>query len=232
MSLLALAYAPETHSAHAAGTGCDGNTCLVYVPIVMVPPPTPELIAPADGAQIVSLAPLLSWTPQITGTYLIQAATDPSFATPAISTTAELLDLQPARHVLDGNLLPTTTYYWRVGLYQASNYLFSPIRRFTTPVKNSAILPPRPELLAPPDQAPLPAREVTVSWRGLPDALYYRVKVQNPDGTLFTSAIIKAPTTTFHVAGLAAGTTYTWKVKALNQYGWGTYPKPRSFTVP
>ena len=95
-----------------------------------------------------------------------------------------------------------------------------------------ALLPARPQLLSPPDHTVLPAREVTVSWRGLPNTLYYRIKVYNPDATLFTSAIVAASATSYHIAGLAPGATYSWKVKALNQYGWGTYPTPWSFTAP
>lgn len=230
LGLLGLAYAPRPPRAAAAGA-CGGS-CKLYLPFMSVAPPIPHLSAPSNGAQLDTIAPILTWTPQITGTYQIQAATDASFATPAISATTILPNLQPAQHILDGNLSPTTTYYWRVGVFFQGSQRYSPTWRFTTSAKNYAILPPHPRLLAPSNGALLPAREATVSWAATPNALYYRVKIYNPGGTLFDSAIIAAPTTSYHVAGLAAGTAYTWSAKALNQYGWGTYPSAWSFRTP
>ncbi len=231
LGLLGLAYAPRTPLVAAAGA-CSGGPCKLYLPLMSVAPPFPHLSAPPDGAQLQTIAPILSWTPQITGTYQIQAATDPSFTTPTISATTILNNLQTAQHIPDGNLKPATTYYWRVGVLFQGSQRFSSVWRFTTSPKNTALLPAHPPLLAPSNGAHLPAREVALSWQGAPTELYYRVKVYNPDATLFTSAIIAAPSTTYNVAGLAAGTTYTWKVKAFNQYGWGDYSSPWSFTAP
>jgi hypothetical protein len=231
ISLLALiAHHPFPRA--AAATGCNGGACKLYLPLMAVALPIPQLVAPPNNAQLDTIAPILSWTPLITGTYRIQASTDTSFATTAISATTALGDLQTAQHVMDGNLNPLTTYVWRVGVLFQGSYRFSSIWQFTTPAKNTALLPPHPQLLAPANRSHLPAGEVALSWQAIPNSLYYRVRVYNPDASLFTSAIIAAPATSYHIAGLAAGTTYTWKVKALNQYGWGTYPTAWSFTTP
>ena len=230
LGLLGLAYAPRTPLVAAAGA-CGGGPCKLYLPLMSVAP-VPRLNAPANDTQLDTIAPIFSWTPVITGTYLIQAGTDPSFTTTEISATTVLHDLQTAQHILDGNLHTQTLYYWHVGVLFNGSYRFSSTWRFTTSPKNTALLPTRPTLLAPSNGAHVPAREATMSWEALPNVWYYRIKVYNPDGTLLTSGIVSASTISYHIAGLAAGTTYTWKVKALNQYGWGTYPTAWSFTTP
>lgn len=209
---------------------CLGG-CRVYLPLVERPFPVPQLSDPANGAHVVSLAPLLSWTPQISGTYLLQVSPDPLFSTTTISATNDVHTAQLIQHIPDGNLAPTTTYYWRVGLAEGDSYAFSSVWQFTTPQKNSALLPPRPQMLAPTNGAVLSATEATLSWRNVQNAQYYRVKVYGPDGKLFDAQILSALSTTYHVTGLTPGGTYSWEVKALNQYGWGTYPPRWTFTA-
>lgn len=208
----------------ASAAGCP---CHLYLPLVQPAPPFPRLVAPADGAALGSLAPLLSWTPQISGTYEIQAATDPAFSTLAISATADLRDTQLAQHIPDGNLAELTRYYWRVGVVYHAGLLFAQPWSFTTPAKNNALLPPRPQLLTPPNGGALPATNVTLTWQAVPNAWYYRVKIYDASSRLFDAQILSG--TSYHVGGLTPGATYTWEVKALNQYGWGTYPPPWSF---
>jgi fibronectin type III domain protein len=89
-----------------------------------------------------------------------------------------------------------------------------------------------PALAAPADGATLPAREVTLSWQAVSGALYYRVRIFAPDSSIFDSAIVPASTLSYPVIGLAPSTAYTWRVRTLDQYGWGPYSAPRSFTAP
>jgi hypothetical protein len=231
ISLLAL-VAPHTSSNATAATGCNGGACKLYLPFMAAALPIPKLVAPSNNAQLDSIAPILSWTPLITGTYQMQASIDPSFATNAISLTTLISDLQTVQYVVSGNLSPLTTFAWRVGVLFQGSYRFSPVWQFTTSAKDSTLLPPKPQLLAPANGSHLPASEATLSWQAIPDSLYYRVRIYNPDGSLLTTPIIAASATSYHIAGLAAGATYTWKVKALNQHGWGTYPTAWSFTTP
>src|SRR5215467_10374516 len=116
-----LAHASISRGAGSAPVNtasCSG--CQIYLPVVARPLPIPQLDQPANAAQIGSLAPLLSWTPQITGTYKIQVATSPAFPpapTTEVSTTTTVQNLQPQIHVMDSNLkFGATTYYWRVGV--------------------------------------------------------------------------------------------------------------------
>jgi hypothetical protein len=229
-----LAQASISHGAGSARVNtasCGG--CQVYLPVVALPLPIPQLNQPADGAQIISLAPLLSWTPQITGTYKIQVATSPAFPpapTTEVSTTTTVQNLQPQIHVMDSYLkFGATIYYWRVGVVFQGSYLFSPIQSFTTPTSSVTPLPPSPVLTAPSDHAILPAPNAVLSWQSVPGALYYRVKIYSPGPTLFDSAILSA--TSYNVTGLNVGVSYTWKVKTLDQHGWGNYGKTRTFTA-
>jgi hypothetical protein len=193
----------------------------------------PRLVSPADGAQVVSLAPLLTWKPVISGSYQIQLSVDPSFTKPFVSTTSIQAPLPAqATFVLGSDLDVATVFYWRVGLYQSGSYRFSPSASFMTPQKNPAGRLPPPTLLAPPNLARLATSDVTLSWQSVPGALYYRIVVDTPYGTQLLSSIRDASMTTLPVTGLAPGTTYTWEVKTLNQFGWGYYQTPWSFTTP
>jgi hypothetical protein len=218
----------------AAAAGCAA--CHVYLPLVARPLPIPQLDEPADGAQVVSLAPLISWTPAITGTYKIEVSVDPAFPPPPtteVSATASITDFQPQTHVMGSNLkFGSKIYYWRVGVLFAGSYLFSPIRTFTTPPLDSTPLPPAPTLLAPANRSKLAADSADLQWQAVPGALYYRVRVFAPASAPFDSAIVPATVQSYHVARLAPGVTYTWKVKTLDQHGWSGYGATWSFTAP
>ena len=233
-ALLALVSIPHgASSAPVNSASCDG--CQIYLPLVARPLPIPQPEQPANGAQIDSLAPLLSWTPQITGTYKIQVATSPAFPpapTTEVSATTTVQDLRPQVHVMDSNLkFGATTYYWRVGVLFQGSYLFSPIQSFITPASSVTPLPPAPVLIAPADHATVPAPDVVLSWQSVSGALYYRVRIYSPGPTLFDSAIVPATTTSYQVTGLSAGLSYTWKVKTLDQHAWGNYGTIRTFTA-
>jgi hypothetical protein len=193
----------------------------------------PELIEPADGAQIISRAPLLSWTPTLSSTYQVQVSAVPTFATTEVNAEDPWFTPLPAQavHITGSNLNIATTYYWRVGIFYQGSYRYTPVRTFRTPI-SSPPLPPPPTLTTPANGATLPAREVTLGWQALPGALYYRVRVFSPDSSVFDSEIVPASTPSHHVAGLLPGTTYTWRVRTLDQYGWGPFSEPLDFTAP
>ncbi len=220
--IVGIAMLPST-AVVLAEPNCTGSTCTVYLPLAQVAPPLPKLIEPADGAQVASLAPLLHWLPPEPGDYQVQVAFDPAFTTMAFTSTVSLsAPVQTQEYIMEGNLIQTTLY-WRVGEVKPEGYLFSPTWSFTTPVKDSSKLLAAPHLLAPANQATLPASNVTLSWQSVSGATYYRVALYAPDGTQVTAAVLAAPTTTFTLHNLSAGTTYSWRVKAFNAYGWSIY---------
>jgi hypothetical protein len=197
----------------------------------------PSLVAPADGEHVVSLAPILSWFTPITGTFRIEVSPDPTFSpinTLPLSETKKL-ELPLAQETLiTSNLTPNMIYYWRIGIRTPVGYEYAQARSFTTPAKNAALLPAVVPLISPADQTILPSTSVLLQWQNVPTALYYRVRVFNASGVLFAagSKEVQNPTHSLDVTGLQPGMAYTWKVKALNMYGWGNYSAIYHFTVP
>jgi trimeric autotransporter adhesin len=229
-----LAVIVVASASRAAATDCSAvSNCTVFLPVVQTTPIVPLLDEPADGAQIISLAPLLTWTPTISSTYHVQVSAAPTFSTTEVDSTGPWFDPLPAQafHITGSNLHAATTYYWRVGILYQGQYRYTPVRTFTTPATNPAPAAP-PTLAAPADGATLPGREVTLSWQAVSGALYYRVRIFAPDSSIFDSEIVPASMLSYHVVGLVPGTTYTWRVRTLDQYGWGPYSNPRSFTAP
>lgn len=215
-----------THSQGRIADDCTGN-CQIYLPLTQTIPAVPQLGTPPDRTPIITLAPTLSWTPPVSGTYNLQIANDSIFASIALSVTTTLLDTQPMSYTLDSNLLGATTYYWRVGVRMDTGTFFSAPQSFITPKKDLSLLPPRPQLLTPANGASVLATSTDLTWQSIPDTLYYRINVYDSQHNLFASQRLNV--STYTLSGITLGTSYTWEVKALNQYGWGTYPAPWAF---
>jgi hypothetical protein len=236
-SLVSFAAAPPARSAPQADQTCAPGPCRVGLPLI-VRTAAPDLVAPANGALTISLAPTLSWTPLITGTYLLQVSSDPTFdpaiVTPAISDTIKITSFQQFNYLPTGNLDVVTTFYWRVGAPQSQGYAFSQTRSFITPVKNSSLLPKAVQLVSPADHATLPSTDVTLIWQASPGVIEYRVRTYDANNVFYAAGSDDLPgsTNTLSISGLTNGMTYNWKVKALNQYGWGPYSAIHFFTAP
>jgi len=229
----ALSLAP---GAGATETKLLAANNLVYLPLAEKHV-VPSLVAPADGEHVASLAPILSWYTPITGTFQIQVSPDPTFPpinTLPLSETKALQHPLAQETLITSNLASKMVYYWRVGIRTAAGYDYAQARSFTTPVKNAALLPAVVPLVAPADQAVLSNNSVLLQWQNVPSALYYRVRVYDASGTLFSagSREVQDPSDSLEVSGLRPGTSYTWKVKALNLYGWGQYGAIYHFSVP
>lgn len=213
-------------------------TSAIYLPLV-TSPVVPSLVAPTDQAQVISLAPLLTWDTPITGTYQIQIAADPTFAVPSTFALSETKTLHQGETgsqttLITSNLASKTTFYWRIGRRSAAGDYRYATRSFTTPAKDSARLPSQVALIAPANQAVLSGTSVTLQWQPALGAIYYRVRTNLASGALFNpgSKDPAAPSSSLEVTGLQPGASYTWKVKALNAYGWGEYSPINSFSVP
>jgi hypothetical protein len=233
-SALALCMIP---GAGLAQTKLSATSAHVYIPLLdshVVPRP----LTPEDNQRVISLAPILSWSPIITGTFRIQVSPDPAFPpinTLPLSETKTLTHIASQETLISSNLTSRTVYYWRVGVKTpAGVYSYARTRTFTTPPKDAALLPPIVPLVAPADHQALPGTSVLLQWQNVPDALYYRVRVFDANGVLFSagSKEVASPTNSLEVTGLQPGMAYTWKVKALNAYGWGEYGAEYHFSVP
>jgi hypothetical protein len=90
----------------------DAGTLFAPSTVPLPPPgtlPTPELLAPADGATFVDEAVMLSWTPVASADgYRVEVATDPDFTDPVVLFTAtpELAFSGPTNELIE--------YAWRV----------------------------------------------------------------------------------------------------------------------
>jgi hypothetical protein len=229
LGLLAVASAPHAaRSAPLAAADCPSEGCRQFLPIIFRSP-TPILIAPSEGELTVSLAPKFSWTPAITGTYQIQVSVDSTFnpdvARLEIDDIIDVTTLQTQEYTPIANINSATIFYWRVGAPVNGGYAYSAARRLTTPVKNSKLLPLPVQLLSPPNNTKLSSSSVTLSWQASANVIEYRVRMADPTDKILNSGTANLPSTqtSFLATGLKPGVTYNWKVKALNQYGWGPY---------
>ena len=95
-----------------------------------VPPPTPILNNPQDGATDVPIPALLTWSSEAAGTYTVQLAEDDIFN----NLVYENVNVNNTRIFVDGTFLDyNITYYWRVNVTVAdSTSDWSSPRLFTT----------------------------------------------------------------------------------------------------
>ena len=235
--LLPFAWLSLPVSATAPPTVCPSGGCHVYLPLITYYPQV-VLLAPANRAVIDSLAPVLVWRPPVGGGYRIQVSEDSAFAPTssfAISETTNIKSPLPAQvnTLITSNLKPQQTYYWRVEKTGKESALFTASAYFTTSVKDAALLPAGVQLLAPVNNSSIPAQDALLSWQPVPGALYYRIRVYDANNVLFSysPSQVDGMTTSVGMPNLIPGTTYHWKVKALNAYGWGPYLADHYFKV-
>src|SRR5262249_3986912 len=83
-----LASVVVVSAGRAAATDCSPTSkCTVFLPVVQPTPFVPLLDEPANGAQIISVAPLLTWTPTISSTYQVQVSETSTFSTTQVNAT-------------------------------------------------------------------------------------------------------------------------------------------------
>jgi outer membrane protein OmpA-like peptidoglycan-associated protein len=216
-------YAVENYSASGVGQllqvtgGIDfylyGGRKKAEKPVVVVPP-APDLIAPANGDSMQSLAPVLRWTAAAGATsYIVQVATDPTFAAPLFSRA----DSATLLSSLTG-LSNATTYYWRASSSAAAGISgWSAVWSFTTakPVKTEPVPPPAPTLVSPADGATMQSLSPVLSWNASSGATSYTVQVSTEPGFIMpllnqTDRATALPSLT----GLSNATTYYWRAMA------------------
>ena len=220
----------------APAEDCSAGLC-TFLPLLSVAPIVPSLNAPYDDEHVESIAPILTWTPAITGTeYMIQIDDSPDFLPPLVLDTSKRFkaptsDIQSS--VPRANLEGATKYYWRVGVHLPEGDNFAPTLQFTTAPYDPARLPFPPQQLAPRNGARVTTPTPTLSWQAVPGANYYRIKLINPDGTTFrTTSALDAPATSYVATGLAARTAYKWQIRVHTNYGWSDYGPLSSFITP
>lgn len=177
----------------------------VYACVDIAPP---SLAEPADGATSVPTSPTLSWS-NVLGAFRYDVYLDPVFPpSRLVGSDLTVTSFSPS------NLIPGTTYYWRVAAkgdpFCVPSYSnVSAVRSFTTSVGCDA--PQAFGLTAPADGATSLGSSVLLSWQAAAGASTYDVFLgpSNPPALLTTTTA-----TSLSVFSLLPGTTYYWNVVA------------------
>ena len=191
----------------------------------------PLLGSPATGLSSGNTSQNFTWN-AATGAeaYHFQLSTDNEFT----SIVVEQDDLtQTSVEVTD--LVPNTTYYWRVRSVHTSGTLgwsstFSEPFSFTT--GSGITAPGTPTLSTPTDNNFPSGTDITLSWDAPSSATSYTLEVS--DNTSFSSLVASCSgsglnDTSFLCQDLAPYTEYFWRVEAVNDAGSSGFSDPFSF---
>jgi len=123
----------------------------------------------------------------------------------------------------------SSEYYWRV---RASNPngtgAWSETRSFTT----IPDIPASPALLLPGDEAKDQPISPELKWKSVSEAVNYKLQVStNADFTSLIIDLSEISDTVYPVTGLTNGTTYYWRVSAINAGGTGDWSEEWEFTT-
>jgi len=195
----------------------DENILYRFEPEDVSQPDAVELISPEDGADDVSIHPILHWEEQVQGTgYRVQAALDLEFSGLIVDeegleqTEFELSDLDYE-----------TIYYWRVrASNDAGDGEWSEVWSFTTE-QEPVTAPDIVQLLSPEDNADDVSLNPALVWSESEGADLYHLHVS--DESDFSNLLIDEASlsdTTFSVTDdLEESTLYYWRVRASNEAG-------------
>jgi len=182
-------YYYRVRGSNAGGT--SGNSNIILVATVGVPPPAPLLTAPANGSAGQPTALTLTWNPSPGAvSYFVQVSTTPSLIPAFISDST----VAATTRTLSG-LARNTTYYWRVaGRNQFGVGAFSsPVFSFSTvaisSVTGTVTFPANPSqrdyrMVSMPGVTPGPVSDLTAGSGGFQDFDWRAFRV--PDSGLLT----------------------------------------------
>jgi len=191
----------------------------------------PVLLAPANGAALDTLTPLLRFDAgaQLNVTrYELQLCDEITFSLPWPTRRSNAVAGVNQVQLLS-NLQPGTHYFWRVRLQCGQELApWSEVWSFDTPSGGS--FAPAPAQLAPADGALLTAWPVTLSWTEVPGAIQYYAFWRKPGDAASSGTWTSA--TQALCWGLESATLYEWSVGARNAYGIGPASDWWRFTTP
>ncbi|HSF20141.1 MAG TPA: right-handed parallel beta-helix repeat-containing protein [Vicinamibacteria bacterium] len=179
------------------------------------PPAAPALVSPANGAREVRLDTRLFWA----GTaddFDIQVSRDPNFFSIAFFANTASTQMQLPR----GTLAYDTIYHWRArGKNALGSSNFSAPFTFTTGGPPDTVPPSQPRNLRSPAQTPT---TIDLAWDAATDNVGVKFYIIYRDG----SRIATESGTTHTAVGLTPGTTYDFRVSALDAGGNESLPSP------
>ncbi|MBT1708761.1 hypothetical protein KK062_11025 [Fulvivirgaceae bacterium PWU5] len=191
------------------------------------------LVSPTDRATNVELYPTLSWNAFVQNAkydvYLQQGTS--TWVLTASDVTATSFTV--SNFLGESGLLPHTSYNWQIVYKDGSGKIFaSPLRTFTT--RN--LLPVKPVLTAPTNQATQQPYTLTFAWQSTSDPDgdklvydFYLGTGANPTQKIAENLMQTQFSTPLY--SVLPGTQYYWKVVAKDQYSGATSSDVWSFTV-
>ncbi len=187
-------------------------------------PGVATLTLPANGATGLSLPVTLDWSDVATATsYQLQIDNNSDFS-------STLTDQVVAASTYSATSLTSgVTLYWRVRAQNSCGWgAYSASRTFATA---ACTLPVAPTLASPANAATNLAQPITLDWNDVATATGYQIQVDNNSDFSSVTVAPTATASTYALSGLAAGTTFYWRVRAQNACGLGSYSASRSFTT-
>jgi len=185
----------------------------------------PVLQSPAGGSVHVNSVPTLRWSSVSDATgYRLQVSTDAEFNHLLVDSRLNGTTYVPAFVMEDG-----TVYSWRVSAYHCDAWSnWSLTRQFSHSYFLAAPLP-----LAPVSGSTVDGGQLNLTWSSVEGATSYRVQVSASAsfGTLLVNAQVSGQRYLV-TAELAPGTTYHWRVQAVNKATTSSWCAVSDFLVP
>lgn len=191
-------------------------------------PATPQLIQPADNAEMVFMPLAFQWSQAARAQgYDIQLSETDSFDGELVIDAQNYNDIT----LIVDNLKPEQEFYWRVASRNVTGLsAWSDTSRFVTAPQPPGLV----TKVAPLDGSTQLKREQTFTWRKDVKIDSYQLQISTDPlfaTTLFLSGNLTDTTQTFFLPNL--GTTYYWRVRGINVSGIGPWTAPseiRTFT--
>lgn len=193
----------------------------------MPPLAIPTLSAPTNNTLNASTSANISWSTVPNAEYYeVHLSTYSNFASySSLSTVNTNYDL--------AQLSNSTKFYWRVRAVRALAG-YGNERTNWSSVYNFTTVPPPPAtpgLVSPESQATNVSVNPTFTWNAVANAVSYSIQVAavSDFSTVTVTDVVSNTTRSF--IGLAAGTTYYWRVRATDGEQFGDWSEVRSFTT-
>ena len=171
----------------------------------------PVLTYPENDATGQSLAFTFEWKASEGAlTYDFNLSTDPNFGNIILGRTG-----LPSTKIFYSNMTADTKYYWRVRAVNARGTSdWSATFNFRTATQPLDV----PVQITPlPGEDRIPVNKVFLIWHSVVDATKYAVQIsENEDMSRPIINLIDHPDTTYPFTGMNYGTTYFWRIMAMN----------------